>query len=186
MNWTPSKRSIVLLIYFRFTFDEISDVYTDRRFAAEQSAEFAVHHAIDRCIVAVPRQRYVFYLIDELSSLQKVESYELSSFRAIQRSIVDIEEQGTGQRLVSATLDGLRGGCDRPFSCVNGDRSQFLLIFHVVGVAKVTDPVAIVGDSLSQNIIVFAGGKVTAARLSFTDDGFGEVVEGAGISAGAE
>src|SRR5690606_16504020 len=46
--------------------------------------------------------------------------------------------------------------------------------------------VLVTRHALHDDVVVFAGGVVAAAPIGRADDGFGEVVEGAGIDAGAE
>ena len=71
-------------------------------------------------------------------------------------------------------------------AAIDRHRFQALLIRLIVGKGNVPERLFVVGDSLYERIVVFAGRIVAPARLGFSDDRLREVIEGAGIGSGAE
>ena len=75
-------------------------------------------------------------------------------------------------------LDRKRGIDDRqPLQAVH--------VLSIISIAEVTKRIDIAGDALDQHVIVLGGCEVAARRLGLADDGLGEILEGAGVGAGA-
>lgn len=80
--------------------------------------------------------------------------------------------------MVRPVFDGLHRRWHRSFAAVDWHRAQFLLILDVIAVAKIAERIALFSDALKQNVVVFARAVIGSARFRFTDDRFGEVIEG--------
>src|SRR2546426_1619793 len=137
--------------------------------------------------VSTLRQRYVLYLLDQAGRVFEIKFHVLSDFGpAVEALLAHIDEDRTRERLIAAVFDGFGRGQYRAFAGVDGSRFQFLLVLDVIGETEVAQGIAVVGDTLNEHVIVFAGGKAAPAGFGIADDCFGEVIKSSGISAGTK
>src|SRR6266496_3356233 len=167
-----------------FAFKQVVDFYTDFRFPAEYRSDFAFFHMLQADRVSILRQRYVLYLLDQAGRVFEIKFHVLSDFGpAIETLLAYVDEDRTRERLIAAIFDGFGGGQYRTFAGIDRGRFQFLLVLDVIGETEIAQGIAVVGDTLNEHVIVFAGGKVAAAGFGLADDGFGKVIKSSRISA---
>src|SRR5690606_28666238 len=67
----------------------------------------------------------------------------------------------------------------------DGHRLDTGLILDKIGKTEVAEGADIATDAANDDIVILGGGEIAAAGFGLTHDGFGEVVEGAGVGTGA-
>ncbi len=112
---------------------------------------------------------------------------ELLDLGLAERLRVHVDEDRPGERRVGALQHRLHRRLDRLALLVHDrDRLELVLVLDVVRVAEVAEPVDVARHALHQDVVVLGRGEVAAARLRLADHRLGEVVERAGVGAGAE
>ena len=128
----------------------------------------------------------IFDLAGQRLGVLEIEFHEGLYLGAIGRLAIHVDEQRPRQR-VGCILDGLHARQNGPVvSLLRVDRQglEFALVGDIVGEGEISQRVLVTGDSLDDDVVVFVGTVVAAARLGLSDDRFREVIESSRIGAG--
>src|SRR5271157_2290843 len=123
--------------------------------------------------------RIVSPLDRKLLDVVQIEVEELLDLWAPRRRVLDIDEQGAREGLVRLVGDRLGTG-QHGFglgTVLNRDGPQPPLVGGIVGVAKVTHTVRVIGDAVHERVVVRALLHVVALALRLADDRLGEELE---------
>ncbi len=132
-------------------------------------------------------QRHVLDFLGQLAAFLEIELDEFLDLGLVHRLGADVDEDRTRQRLIFAGHHGVDRRCHRLALGIDDLHGlQLALVLVVIGETEEAQRIVVARDALHQHVVVFRGGEIAAAGLGFAVDGFGEVVEGAGIGAGAE
>ena len=134
---------------------------------------------------------------DDVVDVGQVEVDEVGDLGLLGHDLgIGVDEERAGQRVL-AGIDGFGGGID----AFDGEIAQLAGVLLEVGVAEVADGVFVAADALDEDVVILGELEVAGARgwlFAFAlfgggildedrvHDGFDEVVEGAGVGAGAE
>src|SRR5688572_2799202 len=116
---------------------------------------------------------------------------ELLDFGTIRGFTRHIYEQRPRQRLVRTVAHRLSGRGDRArpiigLPVVNRDKLQLLSVRLDIRKGQEAQGELVAGHALDDDVVILAGREISTAGAFLADRGFGEIVVGAGIHAGAE